>query len=88
MTNEEAIKQLKGYVRMSVSHFPKDLEALDMAINALKEAKTGQWIEYQKHFTCNHCESQIAKEYFSNFDFCPWCGANMRGNQYDTRTKS
>ena len=45
MTKEEAIKQLKGYVRMSVSHFPKDLEALDMAIESLKQV------------SCDNCES-------------------------------
>ena len=81
MTNEEAIKQLNGYTRMSISHFPKDLEALDMAIEALKKAKTGYWTEHQKYFYCSCCDSHIEEKYFSNFKYCPWCGADMRGNQ-------
>ena len=85
MTREEAIDILSiDRLAYNEADADKFCEAYNMAISALKDAKSGQWVEHQKYFTCNHCESQIAKEYFSNFNFCPWCGADMRGekNEY------
>ena len=65
MTREEAIKQLNGYVKLSISAFPKDLEALDMAIEALNQQKEYEWIDdneneldaqYGRHlYKCSKC---------------------------------
>lgn len=116
MNKEEAIERLKqnkaaakfyaGMVQNTnaFENELKDIEAIDMAIEALSERK-GEWIETAQDYyeavnkkgggvnentdfftddiACPNC---LAK--FSNidneterFDFCPNCGADMRGEQ-------
>ena len=69
-------------------------EAVDMAIEALKEPKQGEWIfhKYDKDYECSNCHvrfdrTQIYTEKrFENaiwakmeiYNFCPNCGADMR----------
>ena len=40
------------------------------------EPKRGEWIVKQSGFAeCSVCE----QHYFSDYNFCPYCGADMRG---------
>ena len=89
MIREEAIKFMKAIKRGLKStgkdypyrdeYIPKMKEALEMAINALKEPRTGHWIDHQDgrwiYAKCSECgKVQDAKS-----NFCPYCGADMRG---------
>ena len=80
MTNDEAIIVLKYGMKY---HNPKNdaekdrNEALEMAISALKENK-GEWIFDEildQHYYCSECKSMGV----SYWDYCPYCGADMRG---------
>jgi rubrerythrin len=90
MSNEEVIEVLKGIVFGGFDRTTlKERQALDRAIKALKERPHGKWISQfdysQQHKTmpsgygnfwwCNKCDSSTEKK--SNF--CPNCGADMRG---------
>jgi exosome complex RNA-binding protein Csl4 len=84
MTREEAIKTLKGEAWSFGSKEYK--EAFDMAIKALEqEPKTGHWIDItNKNKTviavrCSRCEK--SPKYAIKSDFCPNCGAEMRGGE-------
>ena len=75
MTKEEAITVLN----MIEAHGSLAIQAKDMAINALKEPRTGHWIDHQDgrwiYAKCSECgKVQDAKS-----NFCPYCGADMRG---------
>ena len=62
-------------------------EALDLAIKALEqpERKKGEWIYYREtgygnpygHFECSLC----GDGYGYKANFCPNCGADMRGGE-------
>ena len=43
----------------------------------LVEVKHGEWV-YQSgnYFTCTNCGGDMVRNVFP---FCPWCGADMRG---------
>lgn len=91
MTNEEAIKQiddLKQYLNRSTAWYLNDKHktALDMAIFALKESRPkGEWdVNCQGIVFCSKCKKVINHNYDidymeSHFNFCPNCGADMRG---------
>ena len=85
MTREEAIECIQAiHVQMFNSGNSKWTEACDMAIEALKEPKQGEWIEtnvkptpfggYTRDLKCNLC-NRVTYEYQPNF--CPNCGARM-----------
>lgn len=85
MTREEREKHLDWLYRLKSEIFvymPRNwiipfADALDVAIKALKqEPKKGQWIDKGSlSCRCDQCGCKNNKE--SNF--CPNCGANMRG---------
>ena len=88
MTHDEMIDTLKGLVFGSLDRTTaKEREALNMAIKALEqEPKTGHWItlDYQKgKFECSECHTQGYVDtcmYKPIWEFCPRCGADMRGD--------
>ena len=58
------------------------LEALDMAIEALKqEPKTGHWKRIGKRGEYAYICSQCNHESMYNGNFCSHCGADMRGEE-------
>lgn len=92
MTNKEAIEHLKNinsrYPCSLDTTFQDECEmiALNLAIKALEERPKGEWIEgeewedsdggwgwWQK---CSVCRESI----HSRKNFCPNCGADMRGD--------
>ena len=95
MTREEAIKLIDdrmcfGRGKWSKHHMPERdayWEAGEMAIEALEqpERKKGKWISLDdlrgKYNTCGYKCSECGEysEYEENY--CPSCGADMRGEQ-------
>lgn len=84
MTNQESIKilsqvldvLLKSNSWLESTHNPLK-ESFGMAISALENSqRTGKWIKiHWKAFRCSECKG--ISEYYT--DFCPNCGAKMRG---------
>ena len=59
-----------------------DEPAIDMAIEALSELKTGEWVLNPilpdiHRYMCSNCKSHHRKRY----NYCPSCGAMMRGEE-------
>lgn len=53
-------------------------EAADIAINALKKQKTGQWMIEDCHAaTYKYCCSECNAHHRARYDFCPTCGCRM-----------
>ena len=85
MTKEEAkLLLIRPTVSSNVISETKarEIEAYNMAIEALSE-RTGEWIYSTKQleivpmWECSCCRIRAAKK----FNFCPHCGADMRGEQ-------
>lgn len=87
MTNKEAIFKLIEYRRrlerdFEGTDYTLDAEPFDMAIEAL-ERKHGKWItEDGDWYWCSVCGKsclQWGDESFALSNYCPNCGADMRG---------
>ena len=88
MTNKEAIELLKKATMFEPKLENRDYpEAFDLAIKALEERPQGEWIvdeddDILKPLKCSNC-GEVAEcldggsQFLSNF--CPNCGADMRG---------
>ncbi len=81
MTHDEMIDVLKGLVFGTFDRTTaKEREALDMAISALSENK-GKWEKIwrtdceRSEYVCSKCG--CGEDFLT--DFCPNCGADMRG---------
>lgn len=98
MMNEEAIKKIKDILEEatetedSICYVTSDdADALKAAIQALKQQpKTGKWLDKKTtikgghglaygRYGCSVCK----KKQPSKTDFCPCCGADMRGDKND-----
>ena len=79
MTNEEHIEQLK---KLKSFHNGSYGRSINKAIDALEqEPKTGHWIRikaYEK-WECSECNT-VFRFTFKEHNFCPNCGADMRGD--------
>lgn len=85
LTNEEAIEQLEDMDNVYNQLSSEDKEAIDMAIAALKDARPkGKWIDkFGGVYRCSECraiisETDITDTPIKSFNFCPFCGADMR----------
>lgn len=89
MTKKEAIELLEDlYGAIEDNHGRDYDEAFRMAIEALQTDRPhGEWI-HREHCqvdedayeiaTCSHCKAEITLEY-PNDNYCPSCGARMKG---------
>ena len=78
MTNQEAIKILKGTIKKPNTKDGYLGQALTMGIEALERQKTGHWIETDLYiYECSECH--IGTSVGSKDNFCPNCGAKMEG---------
>ena len=62
----------------------EQIEALDMAIEALKEQNTGYWIKKIIPSTLGYYECKCSEcgrmwQYREGWNYCPNCGALMKG---------
>ena len=82
MTREEAIQRLyrmgRSHVGIIDENTLADNKALSMAIEALSEPKTGRWKLVDHLWQCDQC--QYRQNEMSPTNFCPSCGAKMRGD--------
>ena len=81
---DDVIKLLNRGLRSGMYPLACDVRALP---SAQPERPKGRWIEYDN----SHCECPFCHEewsYFDNevehFDFCPKCGADLRGEHDDS----
>lgn len=85
MNNKEAIKEIENLInngivlKTTTVNIPRKIvEALETAIKALQERPKGQWenedIDYYRCTNCGIYEVDRG-------NFCPNCGADMRGEQ-------
>lgn len=96
MTNEEAINLIEEFMVIddwSLVYLPDLPDALELAIKALKKPH-GEWEIHSVygriyHLFCSECKKD-AEDYISGSEnwwlnsvpnFCPNCGADMRGNE-------
>lgn len=68
----------------STDNESKDIEAFDVAIEALSE-RTGEWIlecdsegEGDNLYRCSECGCECGCQEYDKPNFCPNCGADMR----------
>lgn len=89
MTREEAKREILFAKREVMADSWID-KAYDVAIKALEEPerKTGRWIkeywngEYtRKCSACNITQTVTIYRGKVNFNYCPYCGADMRGDE-------
>lgn len=86
MTREEAIKILVRLplLRMCTRDtMDKVSDALNMAIEALKAQKRGEWVKYKDEngytkFMCSNCRFTRGRD---KPKYCPNCGSNNRGRE-------
>lgn len=89
MTKEEAITRLHWLKRELIKGTDMN-EPIDMAIEALQDRPKGEWIESEmdKDFrVCSVCKNKGYKDKMawrtefikSYLNFCPNCGARMKG---------
>lgn len=77
MTNKEIIEQLLAIKKFG-GLTDKDRQALNLAINALKERPQGEWTTDEKgYFYCDQC-GKYPHDQYATTPFCPLCGADMR----------
>lgn len=95
MTNEEAIKRLRGILTEAIEFensvcyvTEEDREPLEMAIKALESQKTGHWVDNGLRYdvVCSICNTQYPLKPIGSSrlmgcksDYCPGCGAKMKG---------
>ena len=79
MTREETVLRLEVLKDFSQNNELKNMhEAIDMAIEALEERKHGEWIENDFGWRCSIC-GNTSVMWQRTYNFCPNCGAYMRG---------
>lgn len=81
MDNKEAINYLSKEGKSVFQSDTDMLQAIDMAIEALKEKPQGEWKYTHDTFSkrvCNKCNySQVIVDGMAD-NFCPNCGAKMK----------
>ena len=93
MTREEAKLHMilrREELKHSVGDLDEDIKAFDMATKALEhEPKIGRWIVTNQHalipssmrYNCSECGHIRSRHDGDILNFCPNCGADMRGDK-------
>lgn len=101
MTKEDAIQELRDMLNGDIDEYGEEgseytCEAVEMAIEALQERKTGKWIK--RHyvcedgkldtFICSECRYECCYDAETgvsadDYKYCPDCGAKMEVDNAD-----
>jgi rubrerythrin len=86
MTREEATFYIKELQKAYASMDKKVAEAVDMAIEALRDTQKGEWVlecdggnECDNLYKCSICGFECGCEEYDKPNFCPNCGCQMIG---------
>lgn len=71
---DEAHMRLKGRPMLGWCTLLDEIESIPSA-----EPKTGHWIDEETNYLCSECHRGC----WVNSDYCPWCGADMRGKTHE-----
>lgn len=52
-----------------------------LALYSFPEREKGEWIEHEKVYECSNCNIIRAKGTTGKYNYCPSCGADMRGDK-------
>lgn len=87
MTKEDAIQELRDMLNGDIDEYGEEgseytCEAVEMAIEALQERKTGKWINhiedgYVECPVCGHLTTCWNEDGLEDLHYCFWCGAKM-----------
>ena len=87
MNNEDAIFYLMNsneyhHAKGDLPHSAASIEAFNKAIEALRaERPKGKWIHHDERWDiCSNCGLGFRYLCLDGFNFCPYCGADMRGD--------
>ena len=86
MTREEAITNIE-YLEWAFDLTDEHHKALDMAIEALSAERTGEWIDKCEYAECSMCGAHSGTQFDGvepiplKTNFCPNCGARMKGGE-------
>ena len=82
MTREEAIAEIKEYLKAAEIESQKI--AFRACLNVIEqiEPKTGRWT-YTTHYgkeyrVCSECNAERKHDFSTGWNYCPCCGAKMR----------
>lgn len=79
MTNEQAIDLLDNLIGMVTDSNENDYDtALKMGIDAIKEKRTGHWIDTDKKHKIVQC-SECGMQDYKFGSYCAYCGAKNGG---------
>lgn len=86
MNNKEAIGQLEWVKKRicDITYSPESFEAINLAIKALEERPKGEWLDDDNGIPiCSICHNGYNTQPrcmgVPMFEFCPICGAKMKG---------
>ena len=62
----------------------KEFQRMAKEFDEVTERKKGEWIEKNSHTNlCNICGFEETTWWSSDYNFCPNCGADMRGDEHE-----
>ena len=83
---QDAVNELREYItEPSISDDESEIigynDGIELAISVLSTMpsaqKKGHWIDEETNYLCSECHRGC----WVNSDYCPWCGADMRGEE-------
>ena len=90
MNNKDAIDILLRsneyhHAKGDLPHSAASIEAFNKAIDALRaERPKGKWIHRDERWDiCSNCGLGFRGLCLDGFNFCPYCGAEMKGDKDD-----
>lgn len=63
-------------------HANQAIKALEALPSVEPERKKGQWSNYKDEHCCSVCKCVVISDCWNDeirYDYCPYCGADMRG---------
>ena len=83
ISRQAAIDALKNQMsdRNDLYNIPvrRSIVILEQLPSAQPERKTGKWIRVIDGWKCSNCKCLVEEEREPSYNFCPSCGADMRG---------